>query len=220
MVVARSCRRRRSVAPSSCSPTSLTLPPDGTSEPFCSSPITVSAVTDFPEPLSPTRQSVSRSRTCSETASITRSPWGLLPSLTTRSLMSSATPDAFIAHRHRGDVAGSSLAALPLLHARIERVTCGVADQVYAEDGDRQQQAGPEDQRRLDLEISAPLSHDIAPCGGLRADAGAEKRQDRLGQNGGGANIRALDDQRRNGVRHQVPPHDLGQAGADGNRRF
>ena len=73
MVVARNCRSRRSLAVSSSSPTSLTLPPEGTSEPFCNSPITVSDVTDLPEPLSPTRHSVSPSRTCSETPSMMRS---------------------------------------------------------------------------------------------------------------------------------------------------
>ena len=59
MVVARNCRKRRSLAVSSSSPTSLTLPPVGTSAPFCNRPITVSEVTDLPEPLSPTRHSVS-----------------------------------------------------------------------------------------------------------------------------------------------------------------
>ena len=54
------------------------LPPVGTSEPFCNSPITVSEVTDLPEPLSPTRHSVSPSRTCSETPSMTRGPCGVL----------------------------------------------------------------------------------------------------------------------------------------------
>ena len=45
---------------------------DGTSEPFCNRPITVSDVTDFPDPLSPTRHSVSPSRTCRETPSMMR----------------------------------------------------------------------------------------------------------------------------------------------------
>ena len=62
MRVARNCRKRRSLAVSNSSPTSLTLPPVGGSAFFCNSPITVSEVTDLPEPLSPTRQSVSRSR--------------------------------------------------------------------------------------------------------------------------------------------------------------
>src|SRR4051812_21642030 len=50
----------------------------------------------------------------------------------------------------RNDGERISLATLPLLHLRIERVAGGVADQVDAEDGDRQQKAWPEDQRRLD----------------------------------------------------------------------
>src|SRR3982074_3134279 len=118
----------------------------------------------------------------------------------------------------RNDGERYSLAALALLHARIERVARGVADQVDAEDRDREQQSRPEDQRRFDLKIGAALGHDVAPGRRLRADAGAEKRQDRLGENGGGAHIGALNDQGGNGVRHQMPPHDLGQAGADGGR--
>ena len=88
MVVARSCRRRRSLAASSSSPTSLMLPPVGASAPFCNRPITVSEVTDLPDPLSPTRHSVSRSRTCSEMPSMMRSSRDLLPRLTTRLSMS------------------------------------------------------------------------------------------------------------------------------------
>src|SRR5882757_3879135 len=66
MVVARNCLKRRSLAARSSSPTSLTLPAEGTSEPFCKSPITVSEVTDFPDPLSPTRHSVSPWRILAE----------------------------------------------------------------------------------------------------------------------------------------------------------
>src|SRR3981081_2893666 len=84
MVVARNCRSRRSEAARSSSPTNLMLPPEGTSEPFCNSPITVSEVTDFPEPLSPTRHNVSPLLTLSETPSMMRVPFGLLPRPTTR----------------------------------------------------------------------------------------------------------------------------------------
>ena len=66
--------------------------------------------------------------------------------------------------------------------------------------------------------IGAALGHDVAPGRRLRVDAGAEERQDRLGENGGGADVSALHDQRRDRVRHQVPPHDLRQAGADRDR--
>src|SRR5665213_1840996 len=197
MVVARSCRSRRSPAASSCSPTSLMLPPDGASAPFCSSPITVSAVTDLPDPLSPTRHSVSRSLTWSEMPSMMRSWPARLPSSTARLSMSRTmlvmpvsrrhcqrqtrsacdrerNPlhrhclrqtrsvcarersdeaihpsqqrlDCFVARAPRNDVEKESLAALALLHAGIERVAGGVADQIDAEDGDRQQQTRPED---------------------------------------------------------------------------
>src|SRR5258708_4037705 len=185
MVVARSCLKRRSLAPSNSSPTSLMLPADGTSEPFCNRPITVSEVTDLPDPLSPTRHSVSPSRTCNETPSMTRSLRGFLPRPTTRLSMSrmmlvmallshrhceptgrrAAPPDDRLPeaiqlssqrlhkagllrryaplHKRFAFVAGNdgvnSLPALPLLHAGVERVAGGVADQVDAQDRDRQQ---------------------------------------------------------------------------------
>jgi len=90
-------------------------------------------------------------------------------------------------------LATSSLAALALFHAGIQRIAGGVADQVDAEDRDRQQKSRPEDQRRLDLKIGAAFGHDIAPGRRLRADAGAEEGEDGLGENGGGADIGALD---------------------------
>src|ERR1700710_1093809 len=247
MVVARNWRRRRSLAFKSSSPTSLMLPADGVSAPFCNSPITVSDVTDLPDPLSPTTHSVSPCCTCSEMPSMMRLPDGSLPRPTTRFWMSRMTEVMLIPYQPslrgakrrsnpvflcaalrkagllrfaRNDVERVSLAPLPLLHLRIERVAGGVADQVDAEDRDREQEAGPEDQRRLDLEVGAAFGHDVAPGRGFRIDAGAEERQDRLGENGGGANVSALHDQGCDRVRHQVPPHDLGQAGAHGYRRF
>src|ERR1700754_100576 len=246
MRVARNWRKRRSLMPRISSPTSLMLPPEGTSEPFCSSPITVSDVTDLPEPLSPTRHSVSRLRTCSETPSMIRSLRGFLPRPTTRLSMSRtmsvigpclargavgwakarssrgahhATPMVGTpSDAHSRDPlalptlrvgARRSLAALALFHAGIERVAGGVTDQVDGKDRDREQQSRPENQRRLYLKIGAALGHDVAPGRSLRIDAGAEEGQDRLGENRGGADIGALHDQRRDGVRHQMPPHDL-----------
>ena len=70
------------------SPTSLTLPPVGTSVPFGSRPIVVSEVTDLPDPLSPTRHSVSPLCTWIEMPSMMLAPFGFLPMETTRLLMS------------------------------------------------------------------------------------------------------------------------------------
>src|SRR5258708_17316815 len=152
--------------------------------------------------------------------SMMRLPAGSLPRPTTRFWMSRTTlvmshhsPPSFRGARsanpesrdsgsgppdHPGMTASislnPSLRALPLLHLRIERVAGGVADQVDAQDRDRQQQTGPEDQRRLDLEVGAALGHDVAPGRRLRVDAGAEERQDRFGQNGAGAHVSALHD--------------------------
>src|SRR6185312_15553094 len=178
MRVARNCRRRRSPAVSNSSPTSFTLPPVGISAFFCNRPITVSAVTDLPEPLSPTRHSVSRSESSSETSSMMRRPLGFLPRLTTRLLMvrtgevmsvslrrhcerSEAIHSSFVRRDgllrrfapRNDELMLSSLPRLALLHAGIERVARGIADQIDTEDRDREQQAGPENQRRLDQEV-------------------------------------------------------------------
>src|SRR5260370_39675216 len=217
MVVARNCRRRRSLAVRSSSPASVMLPPDGASEPFCNSPMTLSAVTDFPDPLSPTRHKVSRSRTCNETPSMMRSLRGFLPRPTTRLSMSRTTlvisslpelrhsgmvrqhqtadvqshigesrDSGFDAshrpgmtasgwlrrgacHRAalcadplaRNDVVKLSLAALPLFHAGIQRVARGVADQVDAEDRDRQHQSRPASQRRFYFKLAPPSRPDL-----------------------------------------------------------
>src|SRR5205807_9715590 len=169
MVVARNCCKRRSLAVSSSSPTSLTLPPEAISEPFCSRPITVSEVTDLPDPLSPTTHSVSPLATCNETPSMMRGACASLPRPTTRLLMSRMAVMQSTFPRHcerseaihlsqlpcgcygllrfaRNDGVGQSLAAPALLHARIERVARGIADQIDAEDRDRQQQSRPADQ--------------------------------------------------------------------------
>src|SRR6201991_2121842 len=63
--------------------------------------------------------------------------------------------------------------SLPLLHPWIERVAGGVADQIDAQDRQRQHQAWPEDQRWLDLEVGATFRHHVAPGRGFRIDAGA-----------------------------------------------
>src|SRR5436190_642508 len=190
------------------------------------------------------RARASRSVWARSTSSIWRSPRGRLPRVTTRLSMSRTRFDMIIVLRRlceersdeaihpssiggygllrlaRNDVGGSSLPALPLLHAWIERVARCIADQVDAEDRDREQQAGPEDQRGFYLKIRAALGHDIAPGRRFRTDAGAEKRQNSFSENGGGADVSALHDQRGNGVGHQMPPHDLGQAETHRDRGF
>src|SRR5439155_14592169 len=188
----------------------------------------------LPDPLSPTRHSVSPLATCNETPSIMRGARVSVPRETMRSLMSRTTVMQSLFPRHCEEPTGprearpddrlrdeaihlsamprgrmdcfaslamtgrESLAALAFLHARIERVACGIADQIDAEDRNRQQQSRPEDQGWLDLKIGAPLRHDVAPGRRFRADAGAEERQDRLGEDGRCADVSALHDQRRN----------------------
>ena len=69
MRVQRSWRRRSSLARSRSSPSSSTLPATGLSWPFGNRPMTLCAVTDLPDPNSPTRQRISRERTLRLTSS-------------------------------------------------------------------------------------------------------------------------------------------------------
>ncbi len=64
--------------------------------------------------------------------------------------------------------------------------------------------AGKEDVVRIDAEQAAALGHDVAPGRGLRRNADAEEGQDRLYQNRGRADERALHDHRRDGVGQDV----------------
>ena len=52
----------------------------------------------------------------------------------------------------------------------------------------------------IDAEQRAALGHDVAPGRRLRRNADAEEGQDRLDQDGGGADEGALHDQGRDGV--------------------
>ena len=86
------CRRRRSPAVSSSSPTSLTLPPDGTSEPFCNRPITVERGDRFCRIRFRRPGTASRLRApASETPSMMLAHCGFLPRPTTRLSMSRTT---------------------------------------------------------------------------------------------------------------------------------
>src|ERR1700745_3116822 len=86
------------------------------------------AVTDLPQPLSPTIARVSPSSTWNETPSTARfTPSGVRKCVCRFSTSSRAT--------------GSVL----LGHARIERVAQPVPEQINGEDGDREEQRGEED---------------------------------------------------------------------------
>src|SRR5436190_2640545 len=91
------------------------------------------AVTDFPQPLSPTIASVSPSSTWNETPSTARmTPWGVRKCVCRFSISSSAMSD-------------------PLGHARIERVTQPVSQQIDRQHRHREENRREENNVGLDL---------------------------------------------------------------------
>ena len=156
-----------------------------------SRPMTACAVTDLPEPDSPTRQTISPAPTANETSStaLARSRAGAAAHRQALDVEDGLA----VSHRH---IAPRQL--------RIERVAQAVAQHVDGEHGEREEDAGEEDVVRVDAEQGAALGHDVAPGRRLGRHADAEERQDRLDQDRGGADEGALHDQRRDRVRQDV----------------
>src|SRR3954451_6829183 len=103
------------------------------------------AVTDLPQPLSPTTASVSPSRTWNDTPSTAR----FTPSGVRKWVCRFSTSRSAISQR--------------LGQARIERVAHAVAEQVHCQHGDRQEHRREKHDEGLDLPKRAPLRHDVTP---------------------------------------------------------
>src|SRR3981081_2702580 len=137
------------------------------------------AVTDLPQPDSPTMASVSPSSTWKETPSTER----LIPSGVRKWVCRFST---------------SSSAILQALgHSRIERITQAVAEQVDGEHGDRKERGGKEHDEGLALPQRPALGHDVAPGRNSGWRAGADKGEDRLHDHRTGADIGGLHQHRR-----------------------
>src|SRR3977135_683433 len=104
------------------------------------------AVTDLPQPLSPTIASASPSSTWNETPSTAR----LTPSGVRKCVRRFAT-------------SSRAIGLQPLCHARIERIAQPVAEQVHGEDGGGQERRREEYDKGLHLPERAALGHDVAP---------------------------------------------------------
>src|SRR5476649_2129740 len=199
MRVQRSSRRRDSGAVRMFSPCSRISPEVGFSA-LASRPITVKAITDLPEPDSPTRQTISP---------------GLTVKLTFSTAWTRSAPEGRETLRLRTSRTGllaSDINAPPsssyfLAHLRIERVTQPIAHDVDGKHGEREEDAGIKDVVREHAEQRAALGHDVAPARNLRWDADAEEAERRLGQDGSGRDEGTLDDQRRHGVGQDVTEH-------------
>src|SRR6056297_2371243 len=201
---ARSSRIWLALAAVRSRPSRSISPPCTSSASLGNSPITASDVTDLPDPLSPTRQCVSPARISRSISSSTGAASGR-PVRPTFSLWIFRTRSAF---EKSFDL--NSISALSFLHAGVEYVARGVPEQVDGQDAERQQQARPENQPRLDLEVKPSLGHDISPGGDLGGHAGPQETQQSLDKDGRRADIGALNDQRRKCVGHQVLEQDLG----------
>src|SRR5689334_17375130 len=112
---------------------------------------TESAVTLLPQPDSPTTARVSPAPTSKETPSTARTTPSRVKKCVRRSSM--ARSGAF-----NGRV--SHAARKP----GIERIAQAVADQVHRQHGQRQEDAGEDDEIGLDLKIAATFRHDVAPA--------------------------------------------------------
>src|SRR5437868_14039552 len=171
-------RRRAALASVSASPSSRISPPASSSV-FGSSPMIAWAITVLPEPDSPTRQSRSPRSTLKDTpftACGRSAPGG---SRTVRPLTSSVLIEHLASHAR-------------LRHLRIERVAQAIAQHVDRQHRDGEEHAGEEDVMRIGDELHAPLGHDVAPGRNVGRQADAEEREDRLEQNGKGADVGAL----------------------------
>src|SRR5262249_47185583 len=152
---------------------------------FGRSPITACAVTDLPEPDSPTTQTISLAPTV---RLMLRTAWGRspIPLMATERLAISRT-GVLISH--------------PLHHFGIERIAQSGAQYVDGKNRHREEYAGIDDIVRKEAEPLPSRRHDVAPGRHLRRHADAEEGQDGLDQNGGRANEGALHDHGRNRIR-------------------
>src|SRR5262245_38299326 len=122
----------------------------------------------------------------------------------------------------RGPSPTTSCGSHDLLYAqpRVQHVTKTVAQEVQAEAGDRQGQAGEEahPERLADHVLAA--GDDVAPRRDVRRHTDAEKAQDRLGQDRVGEDEARLDQQRPHAVRQDVAERDREIAPAERSRRL
>src|SRR4051812_10089716 len=142
-----------------------------------------SEVTLLPQPDSPTMASVSPGATEKETPSTARTT----PSRVKKWVFSPSISSKGEALCMRSHIAGKT---------RIERIAQAVAQQIDRQYRDREERAGKEDEIIGDLKQGARLRHDVAPARNVGRRAGAKKRQDSLGEHGGGADVGALHKQR------------------------
>ena len=200
-------RRRKRIAPETISPPVMSV-----------SRSNAIAETDLPEPLSPTSATVSPRAMCQETPS-TALTGPFSPGKWTRRSWTST-------RRSRGELDGGCALdrvraggrhpaqMLPVLRRRrgssVSRRPS--PEQVHAEHDEREENPGKQENPDRDHDVGAALGHDVAPARDVGRGAGAEKAENRLDDDRGGADVGRLHDQGRHGVRHDVEQQNPGQA--------
>src|SRR5687767_2950830 len=215
----RSCRMRACSALSSSSFCRRILPAE-TDRVFGSSPMIACAITLLPEPDSPTRHTISSFSTRNETSLTASARSPPLGSVTVRLRTSrtlirrrkTGTDHVFPGARLSKNVVCPCFSGLSyaLGHLGIQGVSQAITQDIHGEHCDGEEDAGKEYVVRVSHELHAPLGHDVAPGGDVGRQADAEEGQDRLEQDREGANVRALHEERGDGVRQDVAEHDPG----------
>src|SRR5579864_8552244 len=170
-------------------PLNRTLPP--TILPGRCSRMMLSAVTDLPQPDSPTMPSVSPGFSSKETPSTALT----MPSLVAKTVCRSWTSS-------RGAANWTSL-----LQARVEGVAGGVAEQVRGEHGDEDRHAGDDHEVDRVEEVALRVAEHVAPAGSRRLDAQAEEVERRLDEDDLPDAQAGRDDHHRQHVGQQVLDH-------------
>src|SRR5438067_12722746 len=99
--------------------------------------------------------------------------------------------------------------------AHVERLAQAVADEVDGEHGQREKEAGEEDDPERQLHVRLALGHDVAPRRDVGRRAGAEEGQVGLEQDGRGADVGGLHDEWRHQRRQHVAQQNARRAGAE-----
>ena len=102
---------------------------------------------------------------------------------------------------------------------RIEDVAQSVAEQIYAQDGDKDAEAGEKRQPPGGADIDARVGQHGAPSGDIRRHADAEKAQARFGDDRRRHGEGADDERSLNEIRNNVARDDLAVARAQTLRR-
>ena len=198
------CAMRGSSSRRRSSPSSQTDPPVGRTA-GGSRPIAASAVSDLPEPLSPTIASVSPEFSDRLTSSTgrTRAGWRVDSQREVADLEQRA-PRRAAERRGRARADRCRRSTVRRRGARIERIAQRVAQQVHRQDGDDQRRARPQQQQRRLLHGGARAADHQAPGRRRRHHAEAEERQAALEHDGGGDRERELHQHGTGDVRQNV----------------